>query len=93
MIRKSGNRFSEKIMLKQEMADEHASTQLKHVLAVRRMGDAKGSGRSLSSGRPEGRARWLRPSCASHLWRAFYLRSSSDIFGFWARISGGIFDA
>jgi hypothetical protein len=32
MIRKSGYRFSEKNMLKQEMADEHDSTQLKHTL-------------------------------------------------------------
>jgi hypothetical protein len=33
MIRKSGHRFSEKIMLKQEDDDEHDSTQLKHALA------------------------------------------------------------
>jgi hypothetical protein len=32
MIRKSGLRFSEKIMLKQKMTDEHDSTQLKHAL-------------------------------------------------------------
>src|SRR5215216_4660376 len=32
MIRKSGHRFSEKIMLKKKMIDEHDSTQLKHAL-------------------------------------------------------------
>src|SRR6266851_5652682 len=32
MIRKSGNRFSEKIMLKQEQDDEHDSTRLNHAL-------------------------------------------------------------
>jgi hypothetical protein len=34
MIRKSGGRFSEKIMLKQKMALEHDSTRLKHALAI-----------------------------------------------------------
>src|SRR5882724_4368979 len=35
MIRKSGNRFSKKIMLKQGLDDEHGSTQLKHALGRR----------------------------------------------------------